>query len=57
MDVCLFFFIIIVLFLGEEIEIARPRRSVPTVAPVSVPSPKPTPAPAPVPVPVPEPPR
>ncbi|XP_053539776.1 SH3-containing GRB2-like protein 3-interacting protein 1 isoform X3 [Ictalurus punctatus] len=41
---------------SEEIEIARPRRSVPTVAPVSVPSPKPTPAPAPVPVPVPEPP-
>ncbi|XP_053088118.1 SH3-containing GRB2-like protein 3-interacting protein 1 isoform X7 [Pangasianodon hypophthalmus] len=38
---------------SEEIEIARPRRSVPTVTPASVPSPAPAPAPAPAP----EPPR
>ncbi|XP_046700759.1 SH3-containing GRB2-like protein 3-interacting protein 1 isoform X4 [Silurus meridionalis] len=34
---------------SEEIEIARPRRTVPTVTPVSVPSPAPTPAPVPEP--------
>ncbi|KAK3574747.1 hypothetical protein QTP86_017526, partial [Hemibagrus guttatus] len=44
----------VVLFLGEEIEIARPRRSVPIVTAASVPSPAPAPAPVPVPVSVPE---
>ncbi|XP_058259087.1 SH3-containing GRB2-like protein 3-interacting protein 1 isoform X6 [Hemibagrus wyckioides] len=39
---------------SEEIEIARPRRSVPIITAASVPSPAPAPAPVPVPVSVPE---